>query len=181
MDIAKIPHTNLILIGMPAVGKSTLGVLLAKRVGYAFIDTDLLIQTGEGKSLKRLIHEKGSEGFCDLEANYLQRLSTKRTVIATGGSVVYRPQAMAHLADLGTIIFLDIQLPQLSQRLKQLDNRGVVRAPGQSISQLYNERRPLYLQYARITVDCSHCTPDEVVNKLMAAVQKSGGRNPVTE
>jgi shikimate kinase len=181
MQTDKIPHSNLILIGMPAVGKSTLGVLLAKRVGFAFIDTDLLIQTGEGKSLKRIIQDRGGDGFCDLEANYVQRLSTKRTVIATGGSVVYRPQAMAHLAELGTTIFLDIQFPPLSQRLKQLDNRGVIQMPGQSIAQLYTERRPLYRKYARITVDCSHCTPDEALNKLMAALQKSGGRKTQTE
>jgi shikimate kinase len=181
MEIDLIPHSNLILIGMPAVGKSTLGVLLAKRVGFAFIDTDLLIQTGEGKSLKRIIRERGREGFCDLEANYMQRLSTKRTVIATGGSVVYRPQAMAHLAALGTLIFLDIQLPLLSQRLKQLDSRGVVQMPGQSIAQLYDERRPLYRQYARVTVDCSHRTPDEALNKLVDALQESGGRKTETE
>jgi shikimate kinase len=181
MQIDKIPHSNLILIGMPAVGKSTLGVLLAKRVGFAFIDTDLLIQTGEGKSLKRIIQERGREGFCDLEANYVRRLSTKRTVIATGGSVVYRPQAMAHLAELGTLIFLDIQLALLSQRLKQLDSRGVVQMPGQSIAQLYTERRPLYRKYARVTVDCSHCTPDEALNKLVDALQENGRRETKTE
>jgi shikimate kinase len=181
MGIDKLSHSNLILIGMPAVGKSTLGVLLAKRVGFAFIDTDLLIQTGEGKSLKRIIQERGSEGFCDLEANYVQRLSTKRTVIATGGSVVYRPQAMAHLAALGTIVFLDIQLAPLSQRLKQLDDRGVIQMPGQSVAQLYTERHPLYRKYARITVDCSHCTPDEALATLVDALQESDGRKTETE
>ena len=155
---------------MPAVGKTTLGVLLAKRIGYAFIDTDLLIQTGERMRLKRIIHEQGREAFCDLEAKYLQRLSTRRTVIATGGSVIYRSQAMDHLAELGTIVFLDIQLPPLAQRLTQLDKRGVIRKPGQSIEQLYAERRPLYRQYAGITVDCSLCTPEEAVKKVLTAL-----------
>ncbi len=173
MDTDRIPHRNLILIGMPAVGKSTLGVLLAKRIGYAFIDTDLLVQTGEGMRLKRIIQEKGTEGFCDIEAKHIQRLHTSRTVIATGGSVIYRPEAMHHLAGLGAIIFLDIGLTPLSQRLKQLDNRGVVRRPGQSIDQLYNERRPLYRRYARITVDCSRCTPDEILTRLIAQITSS--------
>ena len=171
MDIENIPHSNIILIGMPAVGKSTLGVLLAKRIGFGFIDTDLLIQTGEGMSLKGIIHGRGTEGFCDLEATYIQQLSTRRTVIATGGSVVYRDQAMAHLSQLGAIVFLDIQLEPLTQRLKQLDNRGVVRAPGQTIEQIYTERSPLYHKYADITVDCSHRTPDQIVNQLSVAIK----------
>ena len=166
MDIEKIPHKNLILIGMPAVGKSTLGVLLAKRIGFAFIDTDLLIQTGEGLSLKRIIHDLGTEGFCDLEAKYVGQLSTQHTVIATGGSVVYRPHAMSHLSEIGTIIFLEIQLAPLKQRLKQLDQRGVVRTPGQTIDHLFQERTPLYRQYAQITIDCSNSTPEELVSRL---------------
>ena len=171
MDIIeKLPHRNIILIGMPAVGKSTLGVLLAKRIGYAFADTDLLIQTGEGTSLKHMIHDRGTEAFCDLEARYVRRLSNRRTVIATGGSVIYRSQAMAHLTRLGTIVFLDIGLNPLARRLKQLDSRGVVRKPGQTIEQLYAERRPLYRKYAHITVDCSHCTPEEAVLKLLAGI-----------
>ena len=135
------------------------------------IDTDLLMQTGEGMSLKRIIYKQGREGFCDLEATYMQRLSTRRTVIATGGSVIYRSQAMGHLGNLGTIIFLDIQLDQLTKRLMQLDQRGVVRKPGQSVEQLYTERRPLYRQYAHITVDCSHCTQEEAVIKLIKALR----------
>lgn len=170
MDIEKLSHRNLILIGMPAVGKSTLGVLLAKRIGFAFIDTDLLIQTGEGMSLKRIIHHLGTEGFCDLEAKYVQQLATRQTVIATGGSVVYRPQAMSHLSEIGTIVFLEIQLAPLKQRLKQLDQRGVVRAPGQTIEHLFRERHPLYRQYAQITVDCSNSTPEELVSRLSVVI-----------
>lgn len=162
---------NLILIGMPAVGKSTLGVLLAKRIGFAFIDTDLLIQTGEDRSLKHIIHNLGTEGFCDLEATYVQQISTRRTVVATGGSVIYRGHAMNHLKDLGTIVFLDIQLTSLVQRLKQLDQRGVVRDPGQTIEQLYTERQPLYRKYADITVDCSQKTPDDIINQLSAELE----------
>lgn len=171
MDIEKIPHNNLVLIGMPAVGKSTLGVLLAKRIGFAFIDTDLLIQTGEGLSLRRIIHDLGTNGFCDLEAKYVQQLSTRHTVIATGGSVVYRPQAMSHLSEIGTIIFMEIQLASLKQRLSQLDQRGVVRTPGQTIEHLFQERHPLYRQYAEITVDCSNSTPEELVRRLSVLIK----------
>ena len=173
MEIEKIPHTNIILIGMPAVGKSTLGVLLAKRIGFGFIDTDLLIQTGEGMSLKRIIHDQGVEAFCDLEAKHIERLYAVDTVIATGGSVVYRPPAMQHLAKLGRIVFLDIDLAPLTERLNQLDQRGVVRKPGQTIGQIYAERRPLYQQYAQITVDCSHFLPDKAVREVQAAIQQT--------
>lgn len=171
MDNEKIHHQNLILIGMPAVGKSTLGVLLAKKIGFAFIDTDLLIQTGEGKSLRRIIHEQGTDVFCDIESEYVEQLSTRCTVIATGGSVVYRAKAMDHLTAMGTIVFLEIQLAPLTRRLKQLDNRGVVRAPGQTIEEIYAERQPLYHKYAQVTVDCSDRTPEEIVTGLLAAIR----------
>ena len=170
MDLTEFPQNNVTLIGMPAVGKSTLGVVLAKRMGYAFTDTDLQIQTGEGESLADIIEKKGTERFCDLEAHYIQQLSTKQTVIATGGSVVYRPGAMAHLRSLGRIVFLDIGLTPLVSRLKEMDARGVVLRPGQTIDQLCAERRPLYQRYAQITIDCTHCTLDVAVWKALAAL-----------
>jgi shikimate kinase len=171
VDIDLFPPNNVILIGMPAVGKSTLGVVLAKRMGFAFTDTDLLIQTGEGESLSNIIEKTGLEKFCDIEAQYIQKLSTKRTVIATGGSVVYRPGAMAHLNNLGCTVFLDIGLTPLARRLKEMDARGVVRLPGQTIEQLYAQRRPLYQRFAQITVDCTHCTPDAAVRKVLGALK----------
>lgn len=161
---------NLILIGMPAVGKSTLGVILAKRLGLAFADTDLLIQTGEGVNLSRIIENKGIEKFCDIEATYVQQLTPRKTVIATGGSVVFRASAMRHLQRLGSIVFLDIELIELAGRLKEMDDRGVVHMPGQTIDQIYAERRPLYQQYADITVDCTGCSPEETLGKVIAAL-----------
>lgn len=160
---------NLILIGMPAVGKSTVGVLLAKRMGFAFVDTDLLIQTGEQARLEQIIAKIGLEPFCDLEARYIQSLSTGRTVIATGGSVIYRRQAMAHLKVLGNVVFLDIAPAPLIERLNSPDARGVVHLPGQTIDMLYSQRRPLYQQYAHMTIDCTHCTPEQVAGKIVAA------------
>ena len=160
---------NLILIGMPAVGKSTVGVLLAKRLGYGFMDTDLLIQTGEQARLEEIIARIGLQPFCDLESAYIRKVAARRTVIATGGSVIYRPPAMAHLRTLGNILFLDIALPPLIERLNSLDARGVIYLPGQTIQMLYAERRPLYQRYARFTIDCTHCTPEEVLQKIVAA------------
>ncbi len=168
MEIEKRDRKNVILIGMPAVGKSTLGVILAKRLGFAFTDTDLLIQTGEGESLSSIIEKRGTQQFCELEAHYILQLSLEATVIATGGSAVYRSEAMAHLKNLGYIVFLDIGLTPLAERLREMDGRGVVRQPGQTLDQLYAERRPLYQRYAQITVDCTHCTPEVAVRKVLA-------------
>lgn len=156
---------------MPAVGKSTVGVLLAKRLGFDFIDTDLVIQSGESTRLQALIQKLGADGFCDLEATYIRRLAPPRpSVIATGGSVVYRPAAMDHLACLGRIVLLDIDIDTLTSRLEHLDERGVVRMPGQTIATIYNERKPLYRRYANVSVDTTISTPDEVVGGVMAMV-----------
>lgn len=161
---------NLVLIGMPAVGKSTIGVILAKRLGFAFVDTDLLIQTGEQARLEQIIVRKGLNAFCDLEAGYIRKLSTRRTVIATGGSVIYRRTAMTHLRALGKVIFLDIEPAPLIERLNSLDARGVVYLPGQTIDSLYAERRPLYLQYAHVTIECTRQTPEQVIQKIVTEV-----------
>jgi shikimate kinase len=167
----KSTSDNIILIGMPAVGKSTVGVLLAKRLGYGFIDTDLVIQTGEQRHLHQIIDARGMAAFCDLEAFYIQQLEAHRTIIATGGSVVYRQQAMAYLNTLGKIVFLDIELAELKHRLVDMGKRGVVCAPDQTIDDLYVERRPLYKKYAEATVSCTTLTPEAVVAALMSAVK----------
>ncbi len=163
---------TIILIGMPAVGKSTLGVLLAKRLGLDFIDTDLLIQVGEKKQLQQIIQHSGVDGFCDLEERYILKISARRAVIATGGSVVYRHRCMAHLRKLGRVCFLDIDLPALKERLGNLDSRGVVRVPGQTIDMLYAERQPLYQRYAQITLPCSGLTHEQAVCRLLSALQE---------
>ncbi|MFH1985364.1 MAG: shikimate kinase [Pseudomonadota bacterium] len=164
------PKENIVLIGMPAVGKSTVGVLLAKRLGYGFIDTDILIQTGEGETLPSLIAQLGPEGFCDLEADYMEGLDVHAHVIATGGSVVYRARSMRHLSCSGRVVHLDIDLPRLTRRLDDLGSRGVVIAPGQSIEGLYAARTPLYDRWAHLTVDCSSLTPDQTVSEVLKAL-----------
>ncbi len=161
---------NVVLIGMPAAGKSTVGVLLAKRLGYGFIDTDILIQTEEGETLPSLIHRLGPDGFCDVEARHVLGLDVSAHVIATGGSVVYRDLAMDHLARSGHIIYLAIELSRLARRLDDLGDRGVVVAPGQTIAGLYAERTPSYARWAQCTVDCSALTPDQVVAQVLKAL-----------
>jgi len=163
-------NNNIVLIGMPGVGKSTVGVLLAKLIRFAFIDTDIYIQTREGKSLQALIEEHGAEGFCDLEARHMCSLAVSRHVLATGGSVVYRQAAMAHFKAGGRVIHLDLALDRLKKRLDDIQARGVVIAPGSTLGALYRERQPLYRKYADVTVTTDGLTPDQVVQEIAAHV-----------
>jgi shikimate kinase len=160
-------NKNVVLIGMPGVGKSTIGVLLAKQLRYSFLDTDLLIQSSEGKTLQRLIQKHGISGFCDLEEEYILSVVVSRHVIATGGSVVYGKAAMSHLKADGVVVHLDLSLDRLKKRLDDLDARGVVIAPGRNLADLYAERQPLYLKYAGQTVATDTLTPDAVVKQVL--------------
>ena len=159
--------SNLVLIGMPGSGKSTVGVLLAKRLGLRFVDTDLLIQAGEGKSLRRLIEQYGMRRFCEIESDYAQRVDVADSVIATGGSVVYYETAMASLAALGTIVYLKLPLEELQTRLGDLQARGVVLEPGQTLSQLYEKRTPLYEKWANVTAEISGLKHDDCVDAIL--------------
>lgn len=145
---------NLVLIGMPGAGKSTVGVVLAKRMGYGFVDSDLLIQERYGKLLHELIEEKGVEGFWELENDVNASLKIHGCVIATGGSAVYGAEAMEHLRKIGTVIYLRLSLEELTERLGDLNARGVTLRKGQSLADLYEERIPLYEKYAHRVVDC---------------------------
>lgn len=157
---------NIILIGMPGAGKSTVGVVLAKKLGYAFVDADLVIQSREGKLLHELISEQGVEGFWKLEESVGQSIEAHRTVIATGGSAVYGPKAMAHYKQIGTVIYLSLPLTQIRKRLGDLDERGVTLRKGQDLAGLYRERVPLYEKYADVTVDCGGLSIREIVEKI---------------
>ncbi len=169
-----INKKNIILIGMPAVGKSTVGILLAKKKGYDFIDTDILIQSGENKTLAQIIANIGVKQFLGLEQNYLMSINCTKHVIATGGSAIYSMEGMSHLSENGVIIYLEISLNNLKQRLSALDSRGVVRAPGQDIASLYEERAPLYDKFANIKIECGCLTPDQVLSKIINALDKKG-------
>lgn len=162
-----VKKQNLILIGMPGAGKSTIGVLLAKRLGVSFLDTDILVQTGEGCYLQETIAEHGLAGFRTIEERYLLSVSSNCGVVATGGSAVYSDNAMSHLRSLGRVVYLQLGLVPLKNRLGNLDERGVLRMPGQTIDMLYDERCPLYERYADITVSTAGVTPDEVVKTVL--------------
>ena len=135
---------NIILIGMPGVGKSTLGVVLAKVLGFQFIDADLLIQEQERKKLHQIIKEVGINGFMEIENQVNASIEAERSVIATGGSVVYCRQAMSHLKEIGTVVYLKVSLSTLEKRLGNLKRRGVILKKGQTLKDLYEERVPLY-------------------------------------
>lgn len=157
---------NIILIGMPAVGKSTIGVILAKVLGYTFIDSDLVIQNKENRLLKDIIAEEGVEGFLEIENRINASLQTEKAVISTGGSAIYGEEAMRHFQDMGTIIYLSINFDVLSERLVDIHNRGVVIRGGQTVRDLYEERVPLYKKYADITVDVSHAGISETITLI---------------
>ncbi|GBC62839.1 shikimate kinase [Desulfonema ishimotonii] len=164
---------NIVLIGMPGAGKSTVGVLLAKRLKYDFLDTDILIQAHEGRSLQQIIQAGGVRKFRETEEHYVCRVSCHAHVIATGGSVVYSERAMSHLAADGHVVFLDLSLATLKKRLSDIDARGVIRLPGQTIDDLYAERTPLYRRHGRIVVPCDDRTPDQVMNAVARNVVSS--------
>lgn len=158
--------SNVILIGMPGVGKSTVGVVLAKKLGYAFVDADLVIQSREGKLLHEIISERGVEGFWRVEESVGESIEAHRTVIATGGSAVYGPKAMTHYKQIGTVIYLSLPLAGIRERLGDLDERGVTLREGQDLDSLYAERLPLYEKYADITVACEGMEIREIVERI---------------
>ena len=143
---------NIILIGMPGAGKSTVGVLLAKRLGYQFIDTDLLLQTRQYCRLQEIIARVGLKEFKTLEADLLCKLEATHSVIATGGSAVYSDRAMIMLKKLGQLVFIDIPLEELLDRVNDMDTRGLVIGPNETYEHLYEERQPLYRKYAEVTI-----------------------------
>lgn len=157
---------NVILIGMPGAGKSTVGVVLAKRLGYTFLDSDLVIQQKYGKLLHELIREHGVEGFWKIENDVNAGLTCDRTVIATGGSAIYGAEAMEHLRSIGTVVYLRLTLSQIEERLGDLTERGVTLREGQDLKALYEERTPLYEKYAHVIIDCDGQKVRELVTRI---------------
>lgn len=166
--------SNLVLIGMPGVGKSTVGVILAKVLGYEFIDSDLVIQKQTGKLLKDIIAEKGPEGFIRVENDINSKLEAENSIIATGGSIVYGAEAMEHLKNIGTVIYLKQSLAELESRLGNIKNRGVVLKPGQTLATLYEERIVLYEKYADIIIDEEHLDIEDTIKAVVEALENSG-------
>lgn len=143
---------NIILIGMPGSGKSTVGVVLAKALGLRFLDVDLLLQEREGALLQELIDSRGVERFLDLERDAIQSIHCRHTVVAPGGSCVCREESMAHMRRLGTVVYLKLSLEEVEGRIHNLNSRGIALSPGQTLADVYQYRAPLYERCAHITV-----------------------------
>ena len=164
--------SNITLIGMPAAGKSTVGVLLAKRLGYSFVDSDIVIQEKTGKLLKEIIDEVGTEGFLKVEEQINSELDVRRAIIAPGGSVIYGPRAMEHLKEISTVVYLKLTYRDVKMRLGDLKDRGVALKDGMTLRDLYNERVPLYEKYADITIDESGKTLGRTVDELRCVMEE---------
>lgn len=161
---------NIVLIGMPGVGKSTIGVILAKILGYKFVDADLLIQEREGRLLKDIIASEGTDGFIRIEEEVNASIEAENTIIATGGSVVYGKKAMEHLKDIGTVVYLKVSFETLEKRLADIKGRGVVLREGQNLWDLFEERSPLYEEYADIELSEDNLQIEQTVEKLVAKI-----------
>lgn len=165
---------SIVLIGMPSCGKSTLGVLLAKKLGYRFVDCDLLIQEREGKLLHEIIAERGNEGFIAIENEVNSSLTEKNAIIATGGSVVYGEEAMANLKTLGKVVYLQIPYEEMCRRLGDFSHRGVIIRKGTTLLDMYNERASLYEKYADITVDVCQAQLSDSLDKIAGKLASFG-------
>lgn len=165
---------NIVLIGMPGVGKSTVGVILAKVMGYQFIDADIVIQQQEGRLLHEIIEEEGTEGFIQVENRVNASLSASHAIIATGGSVVYGKEAMEHLREIGTVVYLEVSFPVLEKRLADIKGRGVVLKEGQNLYDLYLERTPLYESYADIRISETGLDIEQTVEQIVSQLQQDG-------
>ena len=163
--------SNIVLIGMPAAGKSTVGVLLAKSLLMDFVDTDLIIQKKYKMSLCDIITERGSEAFIQLENDVIKAERFTNSVVATGGSAVYGEEAMVKLKENAKIVFLTLPIEEIKRRINDIHTRGVVIKNGATLDDLYAERLPLYKKYADITIDCSNLTAEKCVDKIIESIR----------
>lgn len=164
--------SNIVLIGMAASGKSTTGVVLAKTLNKSFADTDLYIQQRTGKTLQDILNQDGIEVFKEIEEDVLVGVDLNNCVISTGGSAVYYPKAMEALGKNGIIVYLNVPLEVIEERLSNIKTRGVILKKGETIADLYNYRKPMYEQYADIVIDAGYTTLEETVELICEAVEK---------
>jgi shikimate kinase len=166
--------SNLVLIGMPGAGKSTVGVILAKKIARNFVDTDLLIQMSRGRTLQEIVETDRYSALRTIEEEILLGLTIRNCVIATGGSAVYSERAMAHLMSDGIIIFLDVELATLERRVSDYSTRGLAKRPDQSFADLFVERRSLYKKYANISITCDELTLEQVCDRITESLSEVG-------
>lgn len=171
-NLKKQNKENIVLVGMSGCGKSTIGVLLAKALGYQFVDTDLVLQQKAGQLLPDLIDQVGNDIFLKLEEEMLLGLDSKRSIISTGGSVVYSPLGMAALKKHGRILYIHVPFKEIKRRIKSIAARGIVIAPGKTLQDVYNERLPLYEHYADITFQWQGESLEEAVQTVYDQIQK---------
>lgn len=162
---------NIVLIGMPGAGKSTVGVLLAKAMNYEFLDTDILIQKENGIKLFEIINEKGLDEFLRIENDVLARIDADKTVIATGGSAIFGQEAMEHLREIGHIVYIRLSCEEIIRRVNNIKTRGIAMKKGKTMEDVYKERVPLYEKYADIIVDGENTTIEEAVERILAACE----------
>lgn len=159
---------------MPGAGKSTMGVILAKVMGYRFLDADLLIQEQEKRLLREIIEQEGQEGFIEVENRVNASICTENTIIATGGSVIYGAEAMKHLGSIGTVIYIRLSYQTVSERLGNIRQRGVVLKEGQTLYSLYQERCPLYQKYAHLTIDAEGMDTEQLMETILEQLNSAG-------
>ncbi|MBR3600120.1 MAG: shikimate kinase [Lachnospiraceae bacterium] len=157
---------NIVLIGMPGAGKSTLGVLLAKVLNYDFLDADIVIQKKVGKKLYQIIDEVGIDEFLKIENEVIAGLHVKNTVIATGGSAIYGKEAMENMKNKGVVVYIKLSCDEIKNRVKNITTRGIAMKDGKTLDDIYAERVPIYESYADITIACDNTTIEEAVAML---------------
>lgn len=172
MGNKQMQGSNIVLIGMPGCGKTTIGTELSEIIGYGYIDSDSVIVAREGKRLSEIIAEVGREGFLDIEGKVNSELTASRCVIATGGSVIYRDYAMQKLKEMGTLVYLKLPYEVIARRLGDLKKRGVALKEGFTLKDLYDERTPLYEKYADVVVELCGAPIAESVQQVVKALGK---------
>ena len=162
--------SNLTLIGMPGAGKSTIGIILAKNLSLGFIDTDVLIQINQGKSLQQILDESGHLALRAIEEEEICKLNVNRHVIATGGSAAYSERAMAHLGSMSTIVFLEVSFEEITRRIRNFETRGIAKGPHQTFQDFFVERQILYRRYAQLTIPCDGIDQEEVALRIASLI-----------
>jgi shikimate kinase len=155
---------------MPGAGKSTVGIILAKNLSFGFIDTDVLIQINQQKSLQQILDESDHLNLREIEEKEIMKLNIKNHVIATGGSAVYSTNAMSHLLNISKVIFLEVSFEEIKRRIHNFKTRGIAKSKGQTFRELYDERQSLYNKYAEITIDCNRLDQEEIAIRISESI-----------